>query len=764
MSHLATRVQLPLLPESALEPFNFHSPWRLLLWQLQDAVVTLDGKNNICFLNPAAEKLLAQDSEEAVGRHYTDVFPLNKQAISELTQWLAQAERTIQLKTSLLPPFGNPIAITIQAFELGAESQNTTTLLLKEVPEKSSNEETGQEIIDRLRCSLNMNEALKFAVTQLGKLISADICRLWLYEPESEEFQPLRHEYLASGKPALLSGLPPLKLPNLLEGEGRGKALYIPDTRRWSGVWETPQRLGSPEDSLQRALPLTARCLLRIPLIYEGQNYGLLQAECLEQANPWNDDDIILAQRITDATASVIHQARREELYQSGLQLRARQQEMLALLTQRAILEPYIPVFMELAAVMVSKTLGVERCRILERSNQDDGKLIAHAYVGYDSQKPEPAIERPIDSLAAYTMACNQPVIAEDMGVETRFAPEKVLGGEPIKSAAAVLIRHSKGVYGVLEAAAARRKAFRTNDVSFLQAVANVVGHVAERAQAKQKAQQAQEPYPSVASSLLASKQIESQQEKDWECLQTALKMAQSQVTQLERSNRELEQFALVASHDLQTPLRKIIVFCDYLKSSLGDNLPLESADYMVRIQKASRKMQSLISTLLVLSKINQQNKPFKPVNLGNIINEVLFNLEETKQAVQGTVSVGDTLTIDADEIQMYQVLQNLIGNALKFHKQDTPPKVWVSSHAINEQICEIVVKDNGIGFDEKNLHRIFQVYERLHGEHEYEGTGLGLAIVKKTVERHWGTISAKSTPGEGSTFTIRLPIRQRNQ
>ena len=176
----------------------------------------------------------------------------------------------------------------------------------------------------------------------------------------------------------------------------------------------------------------------------------------------------------------------------------------------------------------------------------------------------------------------------------------------------------------------------------------------------------------------------------------------------------------------------------------------------MERILKANQRMQSLLTALLEYSRLSTKTNPFVEVNL-SLIREVLSDLEIRIAKTGGQVHVGILPVISADPTQMRQLFQNLIGNALKFHKEGEKPLVKIQSSA-NEQMIRISVEDNGIGFDEKHLERIFAPFQRLHGRGEYEGTGMGLAICKKIVERHGGSITAKSTPGAGATFIIELP------
>ena len=242
----------------------------------------------------------------------------------------------------------------------------------------------------------------------------------------------------------------------------------------------------------------------------------------------------------------------------------------------------------------------------------------------------------------------------------------------------------------------------------------------------------------------------------------------------LERSNRELQDFAYVASHDLQEPLRKVSVFSDRLKTKFGEQLGTEGIDYLDRMQKAAQRMQALINDLLTFSRVTSKSQPFVPVNLSKVAGEVVSDLETRIEQVGGKVEIASLPTIEAEPLHMRQLLQNLIGNALKFHRSDVKPLVRVEAHTFKEyhpaarggtrEMLQLTVSDNGIGFDEKYSEKIFQVFQRLHSRAQYEGTGMGLAITRKIVEHHGGQVTAKSKPNEGATFVVILPVQQLKQ
>lgn len=237
----------------------------------------------------------------------------------------------------------------------------------------------------------------------------------------------------------------------------------------------------------------------------------------------------------------------------------------------------------------------------------------------------------------------------------------------------------------------------------------------------------------------------------------------QAYAEKLKRSNQELEQFAMVASHDLQEPLRKVIFFGMELQSYAQD-LSEEAKDYLNRMQSAVERMQVMIAGLLELSRVNTRGGNFTQVNLTSVVKEVIFDLEASIQSSGGQVILDPLPSAEVDEIQIRRLFQNLIGNALKFHKPDVSPIVRITDRtepSTSRDSITIAVEDNGIGLEEQYTERIFQPFQRLHGKSEYEGTGLGLAISQKITERHRGNLEVHSQPGQGSVFSVTLPVHQ---
>ncbi len=250
-------------------------------------------------------------------------------------------------------------------------------------------------------------------------------------------------------------------------------------------------------------------------------------------------------------------------------------------------------------------------------------------------------------------------------------------------------------------------------------------------------------------------------------------KILENKVKELDRSNKELEEFAYIASHDLQEPLRKITSFSERLKEKLPANLEPDVQLYLNRMLAATDNMRTLIDNLLEFSRTSRMSEPFVKTDLNNIISEVKADLELKIEETSTNIKTEILPVIDAIPLQMTRLFTNLFTNAIKFKGELSSPEIEIKSSVLSDEEKEanhlrqntryykIVVKDHGIGFDQEFSMKIFQIFQRLHGKAEYPGSGIGLAICKKIVENHSGRIFAQSEPDKGAEFFILLPESQ---
>ncbi|GAB0111347.1 sensor histidine kinase [Pseudoalteromonas distincta] len=260
--------------------------------------------------------------------------------------------------------------------------------------------------------------------------------------------------------------------------------------------------------------------------------------------------------------------------------------------------------------------------------------------------------------------------------------------------------------------------------------------------------------------------------EKQNETLATKVSERTQELTlysdELSRSNRELEEFAFVASHDLQEPLRKIQAFSDRLETMFKDELGEKGIDYIGRMKNAAQRMSNLINDLLEFSRVTTRGKDFHDTDLNEVVTDILSDLEIAIKESDAQVNVDNLPVVQADKSQMQQLFLNLLSNAVKFRREGTTPRIDITYADRNEfsedlnthtQWQVITIKDNGIGFSQEYADKIFVPFQRLHGRSQYKGTGIGLSVCRRIVERHGGTITAQSKDGEGATFIIKLPV-----
>jgi len=242
---------------------------------------------------------------------------------------------------------------------------------------------------------------------------------------------------------------------------------------------------------------------------------------------------------------------------------------------------------------------------------------------------------------------------------------------------------------------------------------------------------------------------------------------------ELAQSNTELESFTYIASHDLQEPLRKIQTFSKLILEREHDHLPDTAKEYFRRITKASERMQKLIIALLNYSRMSTAERVFVPTDLNRTLNEVKNNLREMVEETHATIESSPLPTLSVVPLQINQLFSNILINCIKYRKPGAAPMISISANLINadelplkgsslyEKFWRVIISDSGIGFDQKYAELIFELFQRLHGNKEFEGTGIGLAICKRIVQNHDGIITAEGRPGDGATFNIYLPERK---
>jgi light-regulated signal transduction histidine kinase (bacteriophytochrome) len=305
----------------------------------------------------------------------------------------------------------------------------------------------------------------------------------------------------------------------------------------------------------------------------------------------------------------------------------------------------------------------------------------------------------------------------------------------PTNSELSVPLRIGEEIVGVLDIQSPRTDAFDDNDVMVMETLADQIAVAIENARLYEKLQQ----------ELAERVRIEAIRAR-------AEKRLEHYAAELERSNRELEQFAYIASHDLQEPLRMVTSYLQLLERRCGDELDEDAKEFIGYAVDGATRMHMLINDLLMYSRVSTRAKSFEPTDCSVPLNQAVANLKVAIEESGATITIDDLPTVKADATQLVQIFQNLIGNAIKFRKKDTTPHIHVSAKR-QEDAWRFSVRDNGIGIAPEHAERIFLIFQRLHSREEYPGTGIGLAVCKKIVERHGGRIWVESEPVEGSTF-----------
>lgn len=398
-------------------------------------------------------------------------------------------------------------------------------------------------------------------------------------------------------------------------------------------------------------------------------------------------------------------------------------------------------------------------------AQEDEGKTVQPvAYAGYEAGYLQKAIitwantERG-QGPTGRAIRSGQATISQNILTDPNLAPwreEAVKRG--YQSSLAVPLREREQVFGALNLYSTRADAFDTEEVQLLTELADNVSYGIFSLRAERDRKRAEEAILQLNQELESRvKQRTAELAQTNEQLQKTNEQLDILNQEFQRSNQELEQFAYVASHDLQEPLRAITGYTQLLVNEYGDRFDETAQEYAGFVIDGAKRMQQLIQDLLAYSRVGTRGKEFAPTDCNVVLKQVLQNLQVAITDNQATITADRLPTINADQNQLVQLLQNLIGNAIKFYRNE-PPQIYLTAAQQNNYWL-FQVRDNGIGIKPQYLERIFEIFKRLHTRREYPGTGIGLAICKKIVTRHGGRIWAESEPGMGTTFYFTFPL-----
>ncbi|MBI2925516.1 MAG: MEDS domain-containing protein [Verrucomicrobia bacterium] len=429
-------------------------------------------------------------------------------------------------------------------------------------------------------------------------------------------------------------------------------------------------------------------------------------------------DEFLSANQPSREVQRLLDNIRDREHAEEELAIRARQQSAVAELGLQALGSTGLDELMHTATACVAQTLGVECCKVLE--------LLLRAGVGWkEGLVGRATVSTGLDSQAGYTLASAHPVIVEDLRTETRFCGPPLLHEHGVVSGLGVALPGRDQPWGVLGAHTTRLRRFSEDDVHFLQAVANVLAEAVRRQQAEE-----------------ALRQLNEELER----------RVTERTAQLEAANKELEAFSYSVSHDLRGPLRLIDGVAQLVMEDHAPQLPAECQLQLQGLRTSTRRMGDLIDALLTFSRLSRQPLNKQTVACTSLVRECLEELRTEREGRQVEIRVGELPDCQADPALLRQVVLNLLSNALKYTRPRAAAVIEIGCQQIGDERAYFV-RDNGVGFNMKQAHRLFRVFQRLHRAEEHEGTGVGLAIVQRIIHRHGGRVWAEAAVDQGATF-----------
>jgi len=661
----------------------------------------------------------------------------------------------IGLVTAFLLALAIHLAQTARLY--GKQARSANEKLEDEISERKRTEERVQLHVERLRAlheigqaitsSLEVGAVLDILIDKIGSLLPNLVTEIWLLNRESRQLEQIacgnldKEEWMRRK----LEKTPPLL-----------KAVLMKKASVFVSNVQTDPRILDPKFFRKHGLV----SYQGVPLVAKGEILGVITFMTREEHQFSKEESEFLSTLAGEASIAIHNSQLYEATKEQAVELERANENLKTSEAIQKLLKEFSQDITTLDIDGLLKKL-TEKVREFFQGDICDVRLIEggewqlRGISGIDpNQIPDAWGSNLRRSL--WIVENRRPLMIPDITKEGIREAGKALGPLGIQGYLGVPIVSRQGeVIGVLRVLTYQTREFSQEEIDFLQQLANGAAIAFDNTKLFEQTK--------VLASLAARDLVKRQQAEE---------ELRSFAAKLERSNRELQDFASVASHDLQEPLRKIHAFGDRLKNKFSDSLGDEGCNYLGRMENAVGRMQILINDLLTLSRVTTKAQPFVSVDLAEVALGVLSDLEVRIQQTSGRVDVSDLPTIDADPLQMRQLLQNLIANALKFHRKEEAPVVKVHCQIFkgqkgdtaeehpNDGNCQIIVEDNGIGFDEKYVDRIFAVFQRLNGRGDYEGSGVGLAVCRKIAERHGGEITAESKPGDGATFVVKLPMR----
>ncbi|PGF16726.1 histidine kinase [Natrinema sp. CBA1119] len=395
------------------------------------------------------------------------------------------------------------------------------------------------------------------------------------------------------------------------------------------------------------------------------------------------------------------------------------QLESVSYLGRHALENPDVDDMLEKATELVASALDAEYAIVFEHdADGPDGEVLrlrAGTGLGVVEDETTPAA----DSIAAAALTDDGPIVIEDLESDPRFDGPSLVPDRDVRSGITVAIGPKSDPWGVLDVYDTDRREFADHDVDFLESVATIIATAIER--------------------------------------QGYERRLNETVSELEASNERLEQFAYAASHDLQEPLRMVSSYLQLIERRYADELDADGREFIDYAVDGANRMSEMIDGLLEYSRIDSQGDPFEPVDLDAVLEDVLTDLQMMVERSDAEIAAEPLPKVQGDPHQLRQLFQNLLSNAIEY-SGDEPPREDITAER-SGGTWEISVRDEGIGIDPDERDRVFRVFQRLHSREEYEGTGIGLALCRRIVERHGGEIWVDAEPGEGSTFTVTIPV-----